>query len=112
MNDYKTKGTYVFTSVYKPVNIPAGSAGVLVVTGAIDSCIKQVWFCDGTNAQIFTSITYPKAYSTYATPVFMKCGFGSSHERSDTGFITTTLTGFTYATGGICTSIRWVAIGY
>lgn len=154
LNDYKTKGTYVFTSVYKPVNIPAGSAGVLVVTGAIDSCIKQVWFCDGTNAQIFTrnyidsawtswtshcgsvkkaingylqlangiiiqwgntnstSITYPKAYSTYATPVFMKCGFGSSHERSDTGFITTTLTGFTYATGGICTSIRWVAIGY
>lgn len=58
------------------------------------------------------SVTYPKAFSTYASPVFMKCGYGSSHERSDTGFITTTLTGFTIGTGGVCSSIRWVAMGY
>jgi len=154
LNTYKTKGTYIFTSAYTPENIPSGTAGMLVVTGDIDSCIKQIWFCEGTNAQIYTrnfidsvwtawaslngnfkrslngylkiannmifqwgtttstSVTYPIAFPSVASPVFMKNGFGVSHERSDTGFTSNSLTGFSIATGGICNCIYWVAIGY
>jgi hypothetical protein len=54
LNDYKTKGTYIFSSVYKPNNIPKGDAGTLIVTGDDDSLIKQIWFCTEENPEIFT----------------------------------------------------------
>ena len=54
LNDYKTKGAYVFISKYKPKNIPKGGAGLLVVTGHKDSLIKQIWFCTEDNPEIFT----------------------------------------------------------
>lgn len=153
LDDYKTNGIYVFMSAYTPVNIPVGIAGILVVTGT-SSYIKQIWFCDGLNAPIFTrnfisskwtawhatagvyqkgrsgylkltngiifqwgcstanTITYPLAFPYVATPVFTKFGFGPSHERSDTGFTSWSLTGFTIGTGGICSYINWIAIGF
>ena len=157
LDNYKTYGTYIFSSAHTPSNVPDTNynAGVLRVLGDENYVIKQIWFCAGNNSPIYTrtyyestkwtswtslcgyikkaqsgylelanglilqwgsttaqSVTYPKAFSTYASPVFMKCGYAPSHERSDTGFITTTLTGFTIGTGGICSSIRWVALGY
>ena len=54
LNNYKTKGTYIFSSLYTPSNIPKGNAGVLIVTGLNDSVIKQIWFCKGENPEIFT----------------------------------------------------------
>ena len=54
LNDYKTKGTYIFTDLYTPTNVPKGTAGTLVVTGVEDSLIKQIWFCNGDNPEIFT----------------------------------------------------------
>lgn len=54
LNDYKTKGTYVFTATYKPTNIPKGSAGMLIVTGESKSIIKQIWFCTEDNPEIYT----------------------------------------------------------
>lgn len=54
LNDYKTKGTYIFSSVYTPTNIPTGTDGMLVVTGNEDSVIKQIWFCAGDNPEIYT----------------------------------------------------------
>lgn len=54
LNDYKTKGSYIFTSLYKPSNIPKGTAGMLVVTGVEEDSIKQIWFCNDSNPEIFT----------------------------------------------------------
>lgn len=54
LNDYKTKGTYIFTALYTPVNIPKGTSGTLIVTGTEDSLIKQIWFSSGDNPEIFT----------------------------------------------------------
>lgn len=54
LNDYKTSGTYIFSSLYTPLNIPTETAGVLLVTGKDDSTIKQIWFCDGSNKAIYT----------------------------------------------------------
>ena len=33
LDDYKTKGTYIFSSLYTPENIPQGTSGMLIVTG-------------------------------------------------------------------------------
>lgn len=154
LNDYKTKGTYIFTSVYKPTNIPKGTEGMLIVTGDENSVIKQIWICQDQNPEIFTrnfidsawsnwysqngilrrntpgylkltnnliiqwsygvgtSIVYPIAYTTVACPVFTKHGYGSSYERSDTGFTSQSLTGFTVGTGGIFHYMNWIAIGF
>ena len=53
LNTYKTKGTYIFTTLYKPLNIPKGDSGTLCVTGDKESVIKQIWFCNGENPEIF-----------------------------------------------------------
>lgn len=52
LNNYKTKGTYIFSSLYKPLNIPVGESGMLIVKGDENSAIQQLWFSD--NNQIFT----------------------------------------------------------
>lgn len=54
LNNYQTKGTYIFSTLYTPLNIPKGTSGMLVVTGDKDSTFKQIWFCDGENPEIFT----------------------------------------------------------
>ena len=54
LDDYTTKGTYIFSSLYTPVNIPKGTSGMLVVTGDTESTIKQIWYCDGENPEIYT----------------------------------------------------------
>lgn len=54
LNNYKTKGTYIFAAAYKPENIPKGEAGMLLVTGDEKSVIKQIWFCSEENPEIFT----------------------------------------------------------
>lgn len=54
LDSYKTVGTYVFSSLYTPLNIPKGTSGILAVSGCENSTIKQIWYCDGTNEEIFT----------------------------------------------------------
>ena len=54
LNNYKTKGTYIFSEVYKPYNIPNGNSGTLIVTGDSASLIKQIWFGTADNSEIFT----------------------------------------------------------
>lgn len=54
LDDYKTSGTYIFSSTYTPLNIPKGDAGMLLVTGKTDSVIKQIWICDDENPEIYT----------------------------------------------------------
>lgn len=54
LNDYKTPGTYVFSELYTPQNIPKGVSGTLTVAGTQESTIKQIWYCDGDNGEIFT----------------------------------------------------------
>ena len=54
LDNYKTKGTYIFSSLYTPENIPKGTSGMLIVTGNEESKIKQVWYCDGENPEIYT----------------------------------------------------------
>lgn len=56
LNNYKTRGTYIFISTYKPANIPKGNGGVLLVFGDLKSVTKQIWLCDGNNPEIFTRI--------------------------------------------------------
>lgn len=53
LNDYLTKGTYIFTSLYLPSNAPSENAGMLIVTGDSSSVIKQMWF-DDSSSTIFT----------------------------------------------------------
>lgn len=50
LNNYKTEGRYLFTSSYKPLNIPQGEGGILVVykTTAGGTGCKQFWFRIGT----------------------------------------------------------------
>jgi len=76
LNNYKTKGTYIFTLGYLPVNRPQNieetvvdedlemnwtrpdncgvKDGVLIVTGDTNSVIRQIWICTGSNPEIFT----------------------------------------------------------
>lgn len=52
LNDYKTTGTYIFSELFTPLNIPKGTAGILSVAGDEDSVIKQVWYT--TDNEMFT----------------------------------------------------------
>lgn len=54
LDDYLTKGCYVFSDDYTPLNIPKGDSGMLFVDGKSDSIIKQIWFCNETVPEIFT----------------------------------------------------------
>lgn len=54
LNNYKTPGTYIFSSLYTPLNIPKGESGTLTVSGIEESTIKQIWYCDGEDGEIFT----------------------------------------------------------
>lgn len=154
LNNYKTVGTYVFSSLYTPLNIPKGTSGMLVVSGCETSTIKQIWYCDGTNKEILTrsyqnsewtdwqsitgkfnivnpgyiifpnglilqwgqtsskTVTYPIAFSTLACPIAVKNGCGTDYTRSDMGFTTEELTGFSYNTSGRYYALNWIAIGY
>ena len=44
LNDYKTKGTYIFAAAYKPENIPKGEAGMLIVTGDENPLLSKYGF--------------------------------------------------------------------
>ena len=67
LNDYKTKGTYIFSSLYTPANIPKGTSGMLIVTGDEASVIKQIWFCDDANPEIFTRNFSNSAWSSWVS---------------------------------------------
>lgn len=54
LNNYKTKGTYIFSENYTPLNIPSGTSGILIVTGDKASVIKQLWFSSNSYNEIFT----------------------------------------------------------
>lgn len=68
LNDYKNRGTYIFSTLYTPTNIPKGEAGSLVVTGDENSVITQIWICNEENPEIFTrkyeNEEWDKWYST------------------------------------------------
>lgn len=66
LNDYQTKGVYVFTSLVTPANIPTGNAGMLIVTGDKNSVIKQIWFCDGYNSIIFYRNLYGTSWGPWS----------------------------------------------
>lgn len=57
-------------------------------------------------------VVYPLAYNTIACPIFMKHGYGTSTERSDTGFVDQTHTGFTAGTNGVFYHLNWISIGW
>lgn len=154
LNDYKTKGTYIFSELTAPTNSPKeGAEGILVVTGT-ETTVKQIWFLSEENTEIFTrcykqgtwnnwsshtgianvdnpgylelpngllvqwgkagagGITYPLAFETLACPVFEKNGCNGVASRSDTGFMSQTLTGFVMGTSGAFSDQNWIAIGY
>lgn len=54
LNNYKQKGTYIFSSAYIPVNAPKSDAGMLIVFGEENSELKQIWLTNGYNPAIFT----------------------------------------------------------
>lgn len=74
LNDYKIKGTYVFTATTVPKNTPNGQPGLLIVTGMADSVIKQIWFCDGLNTPLFTRNYSSGSWSTWS-PVLGFCNY-------------------------------------
>ena len=67
LNDYKTKGTYLFTSLYTPLNIPKSETGTLIVAGNENTAIKQIWFCDGDNPEVFTRDFKDSTWSTWSS---------------------------------------------
>lgn len=72
-----------------------------------DNGILIQWgHCQGPN------VTYPIAFSTIACPVFTKHGYSSTAERSDSGFVDQTRTGFQLAANGTYYHENWIAIGY
>lgn len=154
LNNYKTPGNYIFSSQYPSSNAPEGNVGILMVLGASDTSITQVWYGNNSSqtyyryftnfqwsswkpsygsyiinnpgclkfsngimiqwGQAITSkqVTYPVAYKQLACPVFMKHGYGTSTERSDTGFAAQSLTGFTAGTNGVYNNLNWIAVGW
>ena len=75
LNNYKTRGTYIFKEEFLPSNSPKNLEetvvhtqleewvrpenvgildGVLIVTGDENSIVKQIWICTGENPEIFT----------------------------------------------------------
>lgn len=58
-----------------------------------------------------TTVTYPLAYTKYATPVFMKHGAGSGYSSPDFGFASEGLTGFIIQTYGEFAHMHWFVIG-
>ena len=66
LDNYKTKGVYVFTATVTPANIPIGTSGMLIVTGDSKSVIKQIWFCDGYNGEIYTR-NYTDTWTKWST---------------------------------------------
>ncbi len=55
LNDYLTPGNFAFLSTYTPLNIPAGTSGILSVIGA-EGFIKQIWYGTG--------VIYTRHYTT------------------------------------------------
>ena len=53
LNNYKTKGTYIFSSDYIPQNCPESNAGTLVVIGLETSGITQIWKGHSQNYNIY-----------------------------------------------------------
>lgn len=67
LNDYKTKGTYIFTSETAPSNSPSeGAEGILFVTGT-DTAVKQIWFSYGENSEIYTRSFKDESWSAWSS---------------------------------------------
>jgi hypothetical protein len=56
--------------------------------------------------------TYPIAFPNVACLTVTKEGAAGTFERSDSGITSQSLTGFTFTSHGVCSSINWIAIGY
>lgn len=67
LNDYKTQGRYIFSTLYKPTNIPKADEGMLIVVGDENSIIKQIWICKGENPEIFTRNSENSAWSEWVS---------------------------------------------
>lgn len=66
LDNYKTAGNYIFTSTYKPTNIPKGNSGVLTVLGK-GSKIKQIWYSDGAIPDIYVRMYSGSSWGSWAT---------------------------------------------
>ncbi len=76
LNDYKTTGTYIFSSLYTPLNIPKGTSGELYVTGDENSVIKQIWYSENNEIFIrnYTNSVWTDWKSNYGTSTFAQIG--------------------------------------
>lgn len=76
LNDYKTSGTYIFSDLYTPINIPKGNSGMLTVSGDCNSTIKQVWY--NSNNETFmrscTDSTWTEWVSSCGNSLFEETG--------------------------------------
>ena len=59
-----------------------------------------------------SSITYPIAYTALVATVFSKQGWAPDRDKSDTGFNSQSLTGFSVGSMGVFTNMNWLVIGY
>lgn len=84
-----------------------------------DYAVKKNGYLKLSNGMMFQwgyqasqSVTYPVAFKTASIVLFSKSGYDAKYERSDTGLLNQALTGFSIGTGGVFTSLNWIAIGY
>ena len=68
LNDYKTKGVYIFTENTFPQNTPQGDlVGTLTVTGSEDLTVKQVWKNDNDLDTTYTRTYRNETWSEWAS---------------------------------------------
>ena len=77
LDDYKTKGTFIFSSSYIPDNAPVNSAGTLVVAGLEASVIIQIWMGYDYNCEIYIRNYTGSAWSNWV-PVTGSVSLGKS----------------------------------
>ncbi len=87
LNDYKTPGTYIFSASYTPQNIPKGDSGTLTVAGTEESTVKQIWYCDGDNGEIFTRNYQNSEWSEWHSNVGDMIMEGIGHLRFPNGLL-------------------------
>ena len=67
LNNYKTKGTYIFSSDYIPQNAPNNNAGTLVVIGLEASGIIQVYMRHDSSYEIYIRNYLGSSWSSWVS---------------------------------------------
>ena len=67
LNDYTETGIYYFSGAYKPINIPSGTNGWLLVLKSDADTVKQLWFRYGTaNSNDYNTYVRTKFLSSWS----------------------------------------------